>query len=169
MTNNNDPDDNVMASVFPADRPMSFVAEAPLTVIAPAGYNNTATVAFAVATTTGTAAATQCAGAATLAASENAVPTHVSAMAAGAATLAALENAAPTHASAMAASQATLVAMKAPPEHDNAHFDTAPLLNVAVATTIGLTATHVAATLVAYSGIANAAKTEAVSNATLVT
>ena len=69
-TNTNDPDDTVMASVFPGDHPMTFVAEAPLTVIAPAGYNNTAIVAFAVATTTGTAAATQCAGAAMLAVSK---------------------------------------------------------------------------------------------------
>lgn len=49
MTDNNDPDGTVMASVFPGDRPMSFVAEVPLTVIAPAGYNNdTATVAVAL-------------------------------------------------------------------------------------------------------------------------
>ena len=59
MADNNYPDDTVMASVFPGDRPMSFLAEAPLTVIAPSGYNNATTVAFAVATTTGTAAATQ--------------------------------------------------------------------------------------------------------------
>ena len=57
MTDNNDPDDTVMASAFSGDRPMSFVAEAPLTVIAPARYNNdTTTIAFAVATTIGTAA-----------------------------------------------------------------------------------------------------------------
>jgi len=114
MTDNNDPDDTVMASVFPGDRPMSFVAEAPLTVIAPARYNNdTTTIAFAVATTTGTAAATHGAGAATLTASSEMV------------------NAAQTHAAATAASEATLVAMTAASETENAPFDTAPLLNVA--------------------------------------
>ena len=78
MTDNNDPDDTVMASVLPGDRPMSFVAEAPLTVIALAGYNNTTTVAFAVATTKGTSATTHGAGAATLAVSKivSAVQTH---------------------------------------------------------------------------------------------
>ena len=114
MTDNNDPDGTVMASVFPGDRPMSFVAEVPLTVIAPAGYNNdTATVAVAVANTTGTAAATRGAGAATLAASSEIV------------------NAAQTHVAAMAASEATLVAMTAASETENAPFDTAPPLNVA--------------------------------------
>jgi len=114
MTDNNDPDDTVMASVFPGDRPMSFVAEAPLTVIAQAGYNNdTATVAFAVATTTGTAAATHGAGTATLVASSEIV------------------NAAQTHVAATAASEATLVVMTAASETENAPFDTAPPLNVA--------------------------------------
>ena len=114
MTDNNDPDDTVMASVFPGDRPMSFVAEAPLTVIAPDRYNNdTATVAVAVATTTGTAAATRGAGAATLAASSEIV------------------NAAQTHVATMAASEATLVAMTAASETENAPFDTVPPLNVA--------------------------------------
>ncbi len=112
MTDNNDPDDTVMASVFPGDRPMSFVAEAPLTVIDPAGYNNdTATITVAVVTTTGTAAATRGTGAAMLAASSEIV------------------NAAQTHVAAMAASEATLVTMTAASETENAPFDTAPLLN----------------------------------------
>ncbi len=82
--------------MFPGHRPASLVAAAPLTVIAPAGSNNTATVAFAVATTTGTAAAAQGVSAATLAATgdDTATPTPV-----------------PT-----AASDATLVAMAAPSE-----------------------------------------------------
>ena len=77
MTDNNDnaPDDAVMASVLCGDGSMSFVAEAPLTVIAPAGYNNTATIAFALATTMGQASNTSVPAAqthitATLAASE---------------------------------------------------------------------------------------------------
>ena len=68
MTDNNVPVDAVEALMFPGNRPASLVAAAPLTVIAPAGSNNTATVAFAVATTTGTAAAAQGISAATLAA-----------------------------------------------------------------------------------------------------
>ena len=90
---------------------------------------------------------------------------------AGAARLAAskIVNAAPTHISAMAVSQATLVVMKAPSEHENAPFDTASPLNVAVATTTGPAATHVTATLAVYSGIANMAQTEAVSKTMLVT
>ena len=107
-----------MASVFPGDHPMSFVAEAPLTVIAPAGYNNdTATVTFAVATATGTAAATQGAGTATLVVSSKIV------------------NTAQTHIAATATSDATLVAMTAASETENAPFDTAPPLNVATSST----------------------------------
>jgi hypothetical protein len=96
MTDNNVSCDAVKALMFPGHWPASLVAAAPLTVIAPAGSNNTATVAFAVATTTGTAAAVQGVSAATLAATgaDTAAPTHV-----------------PT-----AASDATLVAMTAPSE-----------------------------------------------------
>ena len=96
MTDNNVPVDAVEALMFPGNRPASLVAAAPLTVIAPAGSNNTAVVAFAVATTTGTAAAAQGVSAATLAATgdDTATPTPV-----------------PT-----AASDATLVAMTAPSE-----------------------------------------------------
>ena len=96
MTDNNVPVDVVEALMFPGNRPASLVAAAPLTVIAPAGSNNTATVAFAVATTTGTAAAAQGVSAATLAATgdDTAAPTHV----------------------LTAASYATLVAMTAPSE-----------------------------------------------------
>ena len=43
-----------MVSVLFGDGPMSIVAEAPLTVIAPTGYNNTANNAFALVTTTTT-------------------------------------------------------------------------------------------------------------------
>ncbi len=95
MIDNNVLVDTVMALMFPRHRPASFVAAAPLTVIAPARSNNTATVAFAVAITTGTAAAAQDVGAPTLAGMPvaNAVPTHI-----------------PT----MAVSEATLVAMTAP-------------------------------------------------------
>ncbi len=95
MTDNNVPVDTVMALMFPRHCPASFVALAPLTVIAPAGSNNTATVAFAVATTTGTAAAAQDVGAPTLAAMS-------------------VANAAPTHLPTMAVSKAMLVAMTAP-------------------------------------------------------
>ncbi len=49
MADNNDPNDTVMASVHCGDGPMSFVAEAPLTVISLTGYNNAATAAFAIA------------------------------------------------------------------------------------------------------------------------
>jgi len=96
MTDFNVPVDAVEALMFPGNRPASLVAAAPLTVIAPAGSNNTAVVAFAVATTTGTAAAAQGVSAATLAATgdDTATPTPV-----------------PT-----AASDATLVAMTAPSE-----------------------------------------------------
>ena len=96
MTDNNVPVDAVEALMFPGNRPASLVAAVPLTVIAPAGSNNTAVVAFAVATTTGTAAAAQGVSAATLAATgdDTAMPTHV-----------------PT-----AGSDATLVAMTAPSE-----------------------------------------------------
>ena len=78
MPDNNVPVDAVEALMFPGHRPASLVAAAPLTVIAPAGSNNTAVVAFAVATTTGTAAAAQGVSAATLAATGNdtAAPTH---------------------------------------------------------------------------------------------
>ena len=94
MPDNNVPVDAVEALMFPGHRPASIVAAAPLTVIAPAGLNNTDTVAFAVATTTGPAAAAQGVIAATLAATgaDAAAPTHV-----------------PT-----AGSDATLVAMTAP-------------------------------------------------------
>ena len=160
MKYNNDPDITVMASVFPDDCPTSFVAKAPLTVIALAGSNNIATVAFAVATTTGTAAAAQGVGAATLGATSlvNVAPTHVATMAASEATLVAMTapsetetveivNAAPTHISAMAASLATVVSVVA----------TATLSGGAVSKGAFL-----------YSGIGNAAKTEALSKATLV-
>ena len=82
MTDNNVRVDAVEALMFPGNRPASLVAAAPLTVIAPAGSNNTATVAFAVATTTGTAAAAQGVSAATLAATgdDTAAPTHVAAL-----------------------------------------------------------------------------------------
>ncbi len=56
MADNNDPDDTVMASVHCGDGPMSFAAEALLTVISLTGYNNTTTAAFAIATTTRPAA-----------------------------------------------------------------------------------------------------------------
>jgi hypothetical protein len=90
MTDNNDPGNTVMASVHCGDGPMSFVAKAPLTVISPTGYNNSATAAFAIATTTGPAATHV---AATLAASKiaNATQTHIpAALMASKATLAAM-------------------------------------------------------------------------------
>ena len=160
MTDNNDPDDSVMALVFLGDRPASFVAEVPVTVIAPAGSNNTATAAFAVATTTGTAAAAQGIGAATLAAAPvvNVVPTHVAAMAASKTTLVGMTalsetemvkivNAAPTHASAMAAFATTMGSV------------------VATAT---LSSGAVSKGAFSYSGIANAAQTGALSKNELV-
>ncbi len=101
---------SLMASVLCGDGPMSFVAEAPLTVISPTGYNNTATIAFAVATTTGPAA------------------THIVAM------LVASEiaNAVQLHKPAMlAVFKATLEAMAVASEIENAPFNTALPLNVA--------------------------------------
>ncbi len=161
MKYNNDPDITVMASVFPDDCPTSFVAKAPLTVIALAGSNNIATVAFAVATTTGTAAAAQGISAATLAALEivNVALTHVAAMAASKATLVVMTapsenetvsetvNAAPTHVPAMAASTAALVKLVA---------------------TARLSGGTVSKRAFSYSGIANAAHTEELSEAMLV-
>ncbi len=133
MTDNNVPVDTVMALMFPRHLPTSFVAAAPLTVIAPAGSNNTATVAFAVATITGTAAAADGIGAAMLVATlvANALPTHV-----------------PT----MAASNATLVAMTAPSETE----------------TVVMSGGAVSKGALSYSGIVNAAQTEALSGNELV-
>ena len=110
MTDNNDPDNTVIASVLCGGGPMLFFAEVSLTVIALAECNNTAIIAFAVATATGPAA------------------THV------ATTLAAyrIVNVAQTHiANMLVASEAKLMAMRAAPEIENAPFDTAPLLNIA--------------------------------------
>jgi hypothetical protein len=142
MTDNNVPVDSVMSLMFPGHRPASFVAAAPLTVIAPAGSNNTATVAFfAVAITTGTAAAAPGVGAATLAAT-------------GADTLAAMPvaNAAPTHVPTTAVSDATLVAMTAPSETETVVMSGGALSKGALSS----------------SGIANAAQTEALSENELV-
>ena len=95
-----------MVSVLFGDGPMSIVAEAPLTVIAPTGYNNTANIAFALVTTMGPAVST----------SVSTAQTH---------------NAATLMASKIVDAQSLLDAMTAASDIENAHFTTAPLPNVA--------------------------------------
>ncbi len=122
MTDNNDPDNTVMASVHYGDGTMSFVAEAPLTVISLTGYNNTATAAFAIATTSGPAATHV---AATLAASKiaNGTQIHVpAALTASEATLVAM------------ASKATLAEAPLPVIYPTGHNNTATAA-FAIATT----------------------------------
>jgi hypothetical protein len=145
MTDNNDPEHTVMVSVHCGDGPMSFVAEAPLTVISLTGYNNTATAAFAIATTTGPAATHV---AATLAASKIAIATqkHVpAALTASEAMLAAMS------------SEATLAEAPLTVIYPTRHNNTA-IAAFAIATTTEPAATHVAATLAA-SKIVNATQT----------